>query len=1700
MKRCILLCFCLLLSSYLFSQNVYTYQYWFDDKYEDKVTATFNDSIMQADLDVGSLKDGLHFINIHVKDTSNVWSAPQSYMFIKVAEMEYDSAGAISNLQYQCWFDQDYSGRQTGALGNGHIMLDVTDLSDGMHTVNVMLQNNKSYSAPQSYMFIKIAEMQQDTVGMGTNLQYQCWFDQDYSGRQTGALGNGHIMLDVTDLSDGMHTVNVMLEGNMYSAPMSYMFIKIAPSVGTEALQYQCWFDRDYSTLQSGMLGSGVFNLDVSELSDGLHTVNIQLYNGTYTAPSSYMFYKLPLGGTKIKRWEYFLNGDYENRERIDMDPALADLSIMTLLPVETQPLRSMCFEYDANDGEPVIYAKNEISFRFWATDDRFVDRTHFYVDETVSQDVVADVFEPNTSELIMKPAENEIRWFKIMAQVGDSLSFKADKACSLQLFSPSGEEVYNVSGQESMRYGGRHAWEDGYYYLAVHDVMGSGNTVNVSYQFIHKYAVLAWDAKKVGNGGISTITVQGNGFNSLIDAYLVNANNDTIRSIYIGHEKNTTTTLSFDFLNHTLGKYDLVADFYDETIKINKFLTVEEPVEIDLISDVSYASSFLVGTTTTYTYKVTNKGNMSAYSIPLYIYLSTPDEDGISRIDIDGLNLKSIIAEMDFDSLAPQEIQLYKDWAEEVADTYYFIALNSVDEDTGQPVVVRSNYFMTNFAPNETKTIKVSVDLKEGYRKPVDVWMSIPNEPISPLTLDNTRGFKDNYCCVKDHLSCYIDVVCGALDIAGIVTSAAALPSAAAVEVAGCICGALSIMNSNFSATLCEGDGNIDDFLHKTMNINSWVGTANACVGKILNRWLGAFKAFTATKDIIGNISSAISNSGNGIIVWDCMKAFTEKKPNCPPVDPPQGGGSNPVNSLDPNDIYGYTAESGSKFMRQEIQKINYEIEFENDTTLANAAAHTIVVTDTLDINRFELASLETHGVTIGEKILQVDGEQNFVYTLDLRPEINVIAQIEQEYDAETGIIKWTISSLDPMTMEPSTDPDQGALPVNYYGDGVGTLNYSVRLKDYFDDGTEISNRACIVFDLEAAIVTPTWTNIVDAVNPSSHIEDVIPFADSLKFIFDSEDNRSGVWYHTLYHRNDSTNMEWDVLKTRIFEDSYTMKLESLQNSEYLVMATDSAGNNETKTLEPEYLFSLDSLNYYELLAYSTDEKGYVDGSGVYVEDSDIEIEALPVEGYHFVQWNDFNSDNPRTVHLTQDTTFIAQFAINRYNVELAVQDTLNMGTVAGYGVFEHNDIVNVSADENKGYVFFYWLESDTIVSTEAEFSFEIKCDRNLIAVFGPADAHYTMLKEGWNWYSTYIDFRRDNGFEKLTDGLDTNGEVIKSQTQFVTYYDGYDTWDGSLTEIDNKNMYMIDMSTEHYLMMEGVISNVSQTSMTLKPGWNWISYPIDKTQTLTRSLKDFTPKDGDYFKSQTGYATYYEGYGWDGSLLSLEPGQGYMYMNNDTVEKTLTYSKSYIRKNKVNNVTTDGNHWKADVNKYPNNMNVTAVVAIDGTELMSGDLEIGVFANGECRGSAKAVYKEMADRYVFFLTIYGEGDEELTFKLYDALLDVEYLETSEIMTFNVDATIGNINNPYIINYATVSVEDIEVEFVDNIYPNPVNVRETVYLNKNYEKVEVINSLGITVKSYYNVNKIDGIREPGVYIIKTFEGKTIVHNKLIVK
>ncbi len=1112
MKRYLLTIVATLLCIVLKAQSVsYSCRYWFDRNYAQVVTTSFSESSWQTELDVGSLSEGLHTLVLQICDTSLVWNMPKSYLFYK-------------------------------------------------------------------------------TLSDQTDITYHCWFDDDIEHHQTDSLGNGHLLLDVASLSEGIHTLNIMLEGN---TPKCYMFMKVAVQDPTAEVQYRCWFDNDYNMIQTGSVGAGVFELEVGGLSDGMHTVHVQLDNGTPSLPQCYVFYKRPVGGN-IAKWEYWLNGEYSSKHTTNLSSFVDTLDIISLLPVETWPIRSTCFHFHPNGEEPYINAKNKISFRFWDTEDYYIEQSMFYVDENVVESIVAEDIERNTTKTIVAPRNNQIHWLKLNVGRGDYLSFQADKACTMQLFAPSGEEIYAVSGPESIVLEGFNVWEDGTYYLAVHDVTGIGETVSVTYNWVYRYVIDSYDVHLVGNGGCSTITYQGNGFNSLLDAYFVNYQNDTIRYLDIGHESNTRTTISFNFYGENLGAYDAVFEFFEETIRINGALEVQEPVDIVLTSSVSYPSTFLRNTTCTYTYTITNNGNMSAYAVPIFVYIDSPTIDGISHIEFDGLNLPSIVDNLNLNFLSPSQIEELKQLEDELGDEPFFGLLKMLDDEKGDTIITRCNYFFINLAPLETKTLKLKIIANEQ----IHVWITIPNEIIQPITTIDNRGL-NQYCCVHEKLECYATIVASSLNWSSLIADAAgiasllfgpeAIPVSAvlltignSLTIASCFASYIQDKQTTTRKIVCAEEQDIYYYLRLALTAScpfyadiSW-GTIFSCI-PMYNVIKDGVKV---TKDAVKCLrlallkQTAVGLGTDSPTPWlsdfHCLREFHKKWPNCPPGDH-KGGKSTAVRPLDPNDIYGYLSESGSHYMRQEIQNVQYEIEFENDTTLATAAAHTIIVRDTLDATKFDLNSLAARSVTIGDKRLDLNGEQTFARTLDLRPDIYVIAQINQDYDPTTGIIQWTIQSLDPMTMEPTDDPNQGVLPVNYYGDGVGFIDYSVNLREAFADGTEISNRAGIIFDQNDVIMTPTWTNIVDAVKPTSHIEEVTLMGDSLSFSFISSDNRSGVWYHSLYYRNASTEQEWQVRKAQIFEDSFMLQFDSLQTTEYFVIAVDSAGNVEAMKTEAE-------------------------------------------------------------------------------------------------------------------------------------------------------------------------------------------------------------------------------------------------------------------------------------------------------------------------------------------------------------------------------------------------------------------------------------------------------------------------------------------------------------------------------------------------
>ncbi len=66
-----------------------------------------------------------------------------------------------------------------------------------------------------------------------------------------------------------------------------------------------------------------------------------------------------------------------------------------------------------------------------------------------------------------------------------------------------------------------------------------------------------------------------------------------------------------------------------------------------------------------------------------------------------------------------------------------------------------------------------------------------------------------------------------------------------------------------------------------------------------------------------------------------------------------------------------------------------------------------------------------------------------------------------------------------------------------------------------------------------------------------------------------------------------------------------------------------------------------------YTLTVLSTNEaQGSAFGTGTYEEGMELLIAAFANEGYHFTQWHDGNTDNPRIISITSNTYYLASFA----------------------------------------------------------------------------------------------------------------------------------------------------------------------------------------------------------------------------------------------------------------------------------------------------------------------------------------------------------------------------------------------------------------------------------------------------------------------
>ena len=217
-------------------------------------------------------------------------------------------------------------------------------------------------------------------------------------------------------------------------------------------------------------------------------------------------------------------------------------------------------------------------------------------------------------------------------------------------------------------------------------------------------------------------------------------------------------------------------------------------------------------------------------------------------------------------------------------------------------------------------------------------------------------------------------------------------------------------------------------------------------------------------------------------------------------------------VTSVDPNTKSGPSGNGAGRFIKS-IDSLTYLIQFENDDN-ATAPVQELVVTDRLDPGKVDLSTFSFGPINIGRPnssgggVLTYNplpGGSSINTTVDYAiadgpgdPDSDpddIIVRLEASLNTiaghpDQGLIQWKLTAIDPLTGQLPVNALRGFLFPNATApEGDGSVSFTVSAVSGVASGTAITNSASIVFDTNAPIVTPAWSNVIDDLAPASAV-----------------------------------------------------------------------------------------------------------------------------------------------------------------------------------------------------------------------------------------------------------------------------------------------------------------------------------------------------------------------------------------------------------------------------------------------------------------------------------------------------------------------------------------------------------------------------------------------------------------------------------
>lgn len=329
----------------------------------------------------------------------------------------------------------------------------------------------------------------------------------------------------------------------------------------------------------------------------------------------------------------------------------------------------------------------------------------------------------------------------------------------------------------------------------------------------------------------------------------------------------------------------------------------------------------------------------------------------------------------------------------------------------------------------------------------------------------------------------------------------------------------------------------------------------------------------------------------------------------------------------LDPNEIVGtngwmeITAEGDTVRWVSPTQHVAYTVYYENDPSLASAAAQVVRIKVPLD-SLFDPGSLGVGSFGFAGHTFQVEGYPlQYQQRLDLREEMNLYVDVVAGYDITTREAFWILTSIDPETGITPTEVDRGFLAINdpttHVGEGF--VNFVIKPDSVLcHTGDTIVAQASIVFDHNDPVLTNRWKNTIDAVCPEGTMQLAEETADSLFFTFGGTDDATGIARHRLYYTaNNSANR-----LAGIYEAGTRASFAKESNVSYafFALAEDNVGNSEPMHADPPVHYGTTTVEVsVNILPEGT---ATVTGTGSVEAGTAVTLTATPATGYRFNRW----------------------------------------------------------------------------------------------------------------------------------------------------------------------------------------------------------------------------------------------------------------------------------------------------------------------------------------------------------------------------------------------------------------------------------------------------------------------------------------------